>query len=103
MKITLEQAYYLLDQASAVIMDDHVVTFANTSELTGEADNEFLYVGWEDDGLDFSVTAREGENQSVEANGPRLTFTNSDGELFDVTLLDTMHIANKLIERKYRP
>ena len=90
MKITLSQAFDLLSASSAVIVDG-VVTYANLDEIRNDPDNEFLYIGWtDDDGADFCVKAIEGNNQEAIVGRGVLTLVDSEGESFEVTLLEVM-------------
>jgi len=64
--ISLEEAYNILEQASAIIVDDAVI-YPSLWELNGDDNNEFLYLSWTDaDYNEFSLKFIEGDNREVE-------------------------------------
>ena len=93
MKITLPQAIKLLEECSAVIIDDNnTVLYPGLADLTGDADHLFLYFNWTDDeGQDFRLTFAEGANREPTLVGSSLFLTDADGEAAQITLLSPMH------------
>jgi len=87
--ITLVEALNLIENATAVIVNNDALMYASTSELTGDGDNEFLYLGWTDgDGYDYRIKAIESNNQTVEVSDKGgLVFVDDEGEPFELTLL----------------
>lgn len=87
--IPLKHAHELIENASAVIVNHDALMYAAVDELTGEEDNEFLYVSWTDaDGLGFEIKAREGENQTVKVTDQGdLILVDDGGDEFEMTLL----------------
>ena len=87
--ISLKYACMLLDDASAVIINDTALTYPAVETLTDEPDNEFFYVSWTDDaGYEYKVTAVEENNQEVLIENGSLIFIDNEGESFKVTLLN---------------
>ncbi|NBR06941.1 MAG: hypothetical protein EBT92_14360 [Planctomycetes bacterium] len=89
--IPLKRAHELIEAASAVIVNRDALMYPSFDDLTGDSDNEFLYLGWTDsDGLEFVIKACEGENQEVEVTDDgNLVLVDDEGEKFELTLLTT--------------
>lgn len=95
MKITLAQAFDLLENCSAVVMDDNTVIYPNLLDLEGKEDNEFVNFSWTNgEGYDHYVACNEGENKTVEINGSLMTLVDNDTDELDLTLLAPMDIKN---------
>jgi hypothetical protein len=85
--ITLKQAYQILENSSAVIVDDAVV-YPSLYELTGEDDNEFLFLSWEDgDYHEFNLQFLEANNGEVKVSGSSLFLYDHEGEETQLTIL----------------
>lgn len=85
--IPLAEAYDILEAASAVVIDS-VVTYPSLSDLTGEADNEFLLLSWTDEeGQDFRTKFAEGPNRAVRVMGACLWLVDEDGDETAITIL----------------
>jgi hypothetical protein len=91
-KITLQEAYELIGNASAVIIDDNALMYPSLWELTGEADNEWLYLGWDDeDGNEYAIKFIE-EEQGICFDGSIITMNDSEGDEVDIKLLIPMDL-----------
>jgi hypothetical protein len=80
--VTLKEAFRILEDASAVIINDEVVLFPSLSELTEDHTNEFLFFRWDWDGNEYSLKFCEGDNQKVNLVGSSMFLfdTDADGE-----------------------
>jgi hypothetical protein len=80
--ITLKEAFRILEDASAVIINDDVVLYPSLQELEEDDTNEFLYFRWDDGGLEYTLTFNEGDNQEVKIVGSSMFLydTDADGE-----------------------
>lgn len=92
--ITLENAYKILEDASAIIIDDGVLVYPALSDLEDSDENEFMYLEWRDeDGLEYYVKFAEGDNQEVVIEGSSMflldTDANSDTDTTQITILTT--------------
>jgi len=85
--ITLKEAYNILEQSSAVIINKHALVYPAVWELNGDAENEFLYLSWEDDGQDYYLKFCEGDNHSVKIEGCCLFLFDTDANDDDLTEL----------------
>jgi hypothetical protein len=85
--ITLQEAFTILEDCSALIIDDNVLVYPRLEDLTGDLKNEFLYLSWEEDGEDFEVRFLEGQNQNVQVSGSSLFLIDSEGEDNQLTVL----------------
>lgn len=86
--ITLKEAYVILSNATAVIINENALVYPSLWELSGEEENEFLYLSWEDDGHDYSLKFTEGDNFTVKVKGCNLYLYDSDANDDDeITIL----------------
>lgn len=87
----MEEAYDLLEQASAVIVDDNAVTYPTLDVFTGEPDNEWLFIKWEnDEGQEFSV--KFNERAAPKISGGKLVMVDHEGEETTITLLQVWRL-----------
>lgn len=95
-KITLKEAYNILENASAVIINDDIVLYTSLWELRDDETNEFLYFRWDDEGLEYSLTFNEGDNQEVKISGSSMflydTDSNGDEDHTQITILITKEL-----------
>lgn len=90
----------LIDSAYAVAVDDDVLVYPSTSEVTGDPENEILYLSWEIDGQIYSVrvceeTVRDTARIEHGEDGiDRLAFKDeTEGDVY-LTLLHPMKISS---------
>jgi hypothetical protein len=79
--ITLEEAHKILQDCSAVIINDNVVIYPSINDLTGEDNNEFMFLGWENDGEDFALFFWEGLNKTVTISGSSMFLYEIEDEI----------------------
>lgn len=92
--ITLEKAFKLLDNASAIILDDEILVYQSLSGLTDEDDNEFLFVTWSDyKGDEYYNCFRQGENEIIEISDSSMFLTDTEGDLCKITILTEKKIT----------
>ena len=95
-KITLKEAFRILEDASAVIINDDVVLYPSLWELRDDDTNEFLFFRWDDGGLEYNLAFKEGDNQEVKLVGSSMFLydTNSEGEEdhTQITILTTKEL-----------
>jgi len=86
--ITLKEAFRILEDASAVIINDDVVLYPSLDMIEGSDENEFLFFRWDDGGLEYALKFCEGDNQEVEVAGSSLFFY-AVGDIYrtEVTIL----------------
>jgi hypothetical protein len=91
--IPLKNAYALLEEASAVIVDDYALMYPALYELKDDPDNEFLLLAWEEDGKEYILHFTEEKNQTVKVSGTSLFLyeENSEGpdDHVQISLLKT--------------
>jgi len=86
--ITLKEAAEILENCSAVVTEDHSVMYPDTADLTGEDDNEWLYLSWTDsDFNEFNVRFVEKNNREVAVVGGSMFLQDSEGEQVHLTIL----------------
>lgn len=90
--ITLKEAFQILEDASAIIVDDSTLVYPSLSELEDDELNEFMYLSWDDEGLGYNVKFNEGENQEVKVSGSSIFLIDTDGEENQITILTTKEL-----------
>ena len=70
--ISLKKAYRILEDAVAVIVNEHALVYPSLWELNGEKNNPFLYLSWDDNGNEYTLTFSEDDNKKVEVEGCNL-------------------------------
>jgi hypothetical protein len=104
--ISLKEAHEILERfTTAVVIDDSVLVYPRLSELKDSEDNEFLYLSWEDEGLEYSLKFSEGKNQSVKVSGSSMFLNDDDAETdadhTQLTILDTTPIEHLVTALSY--
>jgi hypothetical protein len=96
MKITLKQAYNILEDASAVIINNDVVLYPSLWELNDDDTNDFLFFRWDDGGLEYTLKFNEGDNQEVSIVGSSMflydTDSNGEEDHTQITILTTKEL-----------
>lgn len=86
--ITLLAACALLENCSAVIWDDTYVSYPSIADLTGEDENEFLYLSVDNSNVKFA----EGENRTIKVVGSSMFLVDTDGDECQITLLNPVNL-----------
>ena len=75
------------------IIDDNVLVYPSLSELKEDDANEFMYLSWEDERLEYSVRFEEERNQEVEIVGSSM-FLYAEGDIdhTQITILTTKEL-----------
>lgn len=97
-EITLTKAFALLEQASAVIINDDVLVYPSLDQITGDENNEWMNLSWENDAQEYSMKFDEGQNNSVFGKSPRiennkLILIDSEGDEVALTLLESKEMS----------
>jgi len=95
--IPLEEAYKILEDASAVVVDDNVLVYPALSDLEFSDENEFMYLTWTDDeGQEYALKFAEGDNQQVKVSGSSIFLLDTDAEAEEdavqITILTTKEL-----------
>jgi hypothetical protein len=94
--IPLEEAYKILENASAIIIDDSKLTYPWLSELKGEGSNLFLDFTYEEEGLVYDLMFVEDDNQEVKVSGSSIFLRELEQEDEDprtkITILTTKEL-----------
>jgi hypothetical protein len=78
--ITLKEAFRILEDASAVIINDDVVLYPSLDMIEGSDENEFLFFRWDDGGLEYTLKFCEGDNQEVKLVGSSMFLYDTDAD-----------------------
>ena len=78
--ITLKEAYQILEDASAVIINDDVVLYPSLDMIEGSDENEFLFFRWDDGGLEYTLKFCQGDNQEVKLVGSSMFLYDTDAD-----------------------
>lgn len=95
--IPLEEAYKILEDASAVIIDDNVLVYPALSYWNFSDENEFMYLTWTDDkGQEYDLHFAEGDNQEVKVSGSSMFLIDTNAEAEEdatqITILTTKEL-----------
>lgn len=91
--ITLKEAFAILEDCPAIIIEDGVLVYPSLSDLEYSDENEFLYIGWEDEiGQEYSVKFAEGENSEVRISGSSMFLIDTEGEENHITILEPKNL-----------
>jgi hypothetical protein len=95
--IPLEEAYKILQDSSAIIIDDGVLVYPTLSDLEFSDENEFMYLAWTDDeGQEYTLKFAEGDNQQVKVSGSSIFLLDTDAEndtdAIQITILTTKEL-----------
>jgi hypothetical protein len=95
--IPLEEAYKILEDASAVIIDDNVLVYPALKELEFSDENEFMYLTWTDDeGQEYALKFAEGDNQQVKVSGSSIflldTYAEAEEDAIQITIITTKEL-----------
>ena len=95
--IPLQDAHKILQDASAIIVDDGVLVYPTLSDLEFSDENEFLYIGWSDeDGQEYDLHFAEGDNKEVKVSGSSMFLLDTDAEddtdAIQITILTTKEL-----------
>jgi hypothetical protein len=98
--ITLKQAFKRLKESSAVIVDNDALIYPSLANIKNEPDNQFLYLSWWTDGLQYVVKCMEENNQTVKVtdDGSLMMLKDMEGDKFQLTLLQPANYSNKTEE-----
>ena len=79
--IPLQDAHKILEDASAIIVDDGVLIYPALADLEFSDENEFMYITWSDeDGQEYDLHFAEGDNQEVKISGSSMFLIDTDAE-----------------------
>lgn len=96
-QITLEKAFKVLEECSALSMADGELLYPSLSALEGSDENEFAYFEWvNEEGLIFSAKFAEGENQLVTVMNNLMTLVDIEGDEVTFYVLGPMVIKEFL-------
>jgi len=93
--IPLQDAHKILEDASAIIIDDGVLVYPALADLEFSDENEFMYITWSDeDGQEYDLHFAEGDNQEVKISGSSMFLLDTDSEedAIQITILTTKEL-----------
>jgi hypothetical protein len=104
MKIPLQKAFEILQDASAVIINDQIVVYPSLSELEDDELNEFLSFSWNEGGLEYILKFNEGDNQEVSVIGSSMflydTDTMDEDDHTQITILVPQNLEVEPLEER---
>lgn len=93
MKITLEKAIDLLENADAVVINNDLLVYPSIDGINNDPENEFMFLSHSDpDGLIYSYKFKEGNNQEVNIVGHSMFLIDDEGDSIQLTLLQLMNL-----------
>jgi hypothetical protein len=102
--IKLKEAYDRLKESSAVIVDNDALIYPSLADIKNEPDNQFLYLSWWTDGLQYVVKCMEENNQTVKVtdDGSLMLLEDMEGDRVQLTLLQPATFEEKPVVSKCR-
>jgi hypothetical protein len=79
--ITLDEAYHILENAAALVINDHVLVYPSLSQLTDDEDNVFLYLSWNNNDS-FQLKFAQGDNPTVQVEGSSMFLYDTNAFLY---------------------
>lgn len=97
--ITLQQAYQILEDCAAVQWgSEDFLCVPALLPPNEDPENEFMYLNGEDsEGQEYSVTFKEGNNQTVKVDGSQLILEDTEGEECLIYILVPAKICDMVI------
>jgi hypothetical protein len=93
--INLTQAYDVLSQATAIVLEGRVLAPVLHS-LEYDSAHEFFSIHWEEEELEFDIYFQEGDNNEVLIDGHTMTLISTEGEEEEIELLKEFNIEDLL-------
>lgn len=90
--ITLQEAYDILENCAGIIVEDHIITYPSLSRIIDSDESEFLYIQWEDEGVQYSLKFQEGENRKIKIIGSSMFLIDDEGDEQQITVLQTKNL-----------
>lgn len=104
MKIPLQKAFEILQDASAIIVNDQIVVYPSLSDLEDDDTNEFLSISWDEGGLEYILKFNEGDNQEVSVIGSSMflydTDTMDEDDHTQITILVPQNLEVEPLEER---
>ena len=95
--IPLKEAHRLLENAAAVIVNNDALMYASVAALEGSEENEFLYLSWEVEGLEYSLKFAEGDNKLVKISPHSMRLldmdANDETDYTDIQILGSKNLT----------
>jgi hypothetical protein len=101
-EIPLHQAYDLLQQSIAVVLEGRIVE-PTLMGVQDDDSNEFMYLSWEEEfdneDLIVELSFYEGDNQVALIDGSVLTLVNTDGDEEELVLVKEFDAESTIIPK----
>ena len=101
-EINLYQAYDLLQQSTAVVLEGRIVE-PTLMGIQDDDSNEFMYLSWEEEfdneDLIVELSFYEGDNQIALIDGSILTLINTDGDEEEFVLVKEFDAESTIIPK----
>ena len=101
-EISLHQAYDLLQQSTAVVLEGRIVE-PTLMGVQDDDSNEFMYLSWEEEfdneDLIVELSFYEGDNQIALIDGSILTLINTDGDEEEFVLVKEFDAESTIIPK----
>jgi hypothetical protein len=101
-EINLHQAYDLLQQSTAVVLEGRIVE-PTLMGIQDDDSNEFMYLSWEEEfdneDLIVELSFYEGDNQIALIDGSILTLINTDGDEEEFVLVKEFDAESTIIPK----
>lgn len=97
--ISLQKAFNLLQNCSAVILDQNGLIYPALDEIRNNDENEFMYLEWTDsEGYEFNVKFKEENNKEVTIDGITMILKDNEGYESALYLLNPSNLEDLINE-----
>ena len=86
--LTLKEAIHILEQCSAIIIDDDIVTYP----CVHADESMFLEISWDDGHNSYGVTFHDADNQDITISGSSMFLIDSMGDENQITILHPQNL-----------
>jgi hypothetical protein len=91
--ISIVKAHEILSNAKIVVVDGKIA-YPTLATLTGQPENEFLYLSYKVNGESYSTKFQEGENVQIKISGSSIFLIDFEGDQMDIVILQTQNLEN---------
>ena len=92
-QIILEDAFKILENCSALIVDGYTLLYPILNKLDNEDIHEFLILKWTHKGHNYEVKYNEGDNQVIDISGSSMFLVNATSDVHQLTILEPKQLG----------
>lgn len=86
-QLALKETFAILEDCEAIVVDDNILVYPSLTPLNGDADNIFMFLEWEAEGLGYEANFKDGSNRNAKVQGSSIYLNDTDGNENQITIL----------------